>query len=124
MANPSLKLPVDVEDLALELGATVRHSDGSVFNSAGRSGVTRLRKPTVEPAPAPAPVQQSGHEQLTTALLEMMQKLHVPQSAPPTVNVAPAQVTVQPQTRCSWEFSFTRNPDGTIKSIKATPVKE
>lgn len=70
------------------------------------------------------PKQDTGHSELTQAVLEMMQKLQVPQSAPPTVNVAPAQVTVQPQTRCSWEFSFTRNPDGTIKSIKATPVKE
>lgn len=113
--------------MALELGATVRRPDGSVFNSSGRAGVARLRKvipAETKPVEAPAPVQQNGHEQLTAALMEMMQKLHVPQPAPPTVNVAPAQVTVQPQARCSWEFSFTRNNDGTIKSIKATPVKE
>ena len=36
MANPSLKLPVDVEDLALELGATVRHSDGTARDGPRR----------------------------------------------------------------------------------------
>jgi hypothetical protein len=119
MATTPLRVS-SIEDLALELGASVKRDDGSVFNSSGRSGVVRLPKPVAAPEPAPAPVQDTGHEKLTAALAEMMSKLHVQQPSAPVVHVPPAQVVVQPQQRVlDWTFTFERNADGTIKSIRA-----
>ena len=110
----------NIEDLALELGASVRRPDGTVFNAGGRSGASRL---PVQPKPEAAPVP-TGHAELASALADMMAKLHLQQPAPPVVNVPPAQVVVNPQPRTGWDFVFTRNQDGTIESIRATPVKE
>lgn len=125
MATKPLRVS-NIEDLALELGAAVKRQDGSVFNAAGRSGVTRL--PVVEkPAPEPKPTADTGGEQLAAVLMEMMGKLKTQPAAPqpaPVVNVPPAQVVVNQQPRCSWDFVFTRNSDGSIKSIRAIPVKE
>lgn len=116
---------IDHKALALRLGASIDYGDGRVFNASGR------KAPPARPAPAPAPVVQppvdNGHEKLAAALQEMMSRLHVQQAAPqpaPVVNVAPAQVVVNPQPRCSWDFDFIRNADGSIKTIKATPRQE
>jgi hypothetical protein len=121
MAANSLNLPVDLEDLALELGAAVHHPDGSVFNSSGRKGVQRLKAvPTPSPAPAPEqpPVAQPDNSALIQALMQMVQETR---GQSPVIQSAPAQVVVQPPARCSWDFTFTRNRDGSIQSIHATP---
>ena len=117
----------DLEDLALELGASVRGPDGKVFNSAGRAGATRL--PKVEAAPAAPVVRESD---MSAKLMQMMAELMARQQAAPVVNVPEVKVpaptvVVQPAEKaapCSWKFSFERNRDGSIKSITASPVKE
>jgi uncharacterized protein YukJ len=107
--------PSMLEDYALESGAAVHRANGEVFNAAGRTGVYRLPKRA-----APTPPEDNGHEKLTAALADMMSKLHVQQPSAPVVNVPPAQVVVQPQQRVlDWTFTFERNADGTIKSIRA-----
>ena len=110
------------EELALELGGKLIRKDGSVFNAAGRSDVVRLPKraevkPVNTETRAPEPANFDG---LTKALSDMVEKLYLQQ---PVINVpeAPAPVVTvqQPQRVLDWTFTFDRNPDGTIKSIKA-----
>ena len=110
------------EDLALELGAKLVRKDGSIFNAAGRSDVVRLPKraestPIKTETSAPP---QTNFDGLTKALSDMMEKLHLQQ---PVINVpeAPAPVVTvqQPQRVLDWTFTFERNGDGTIKSIRA-----
>jgi len=114
----------DMEDLALELGSTVRRLDGSVFNSSGRAGVRRLPKPPVPEIAAAPPAPVSDNTALLKVLQDMVAKMQpqaVPEIRMPEINVPAPQVVVQAAKKCSWEFEFNRNPDGTIKSIKATP---
>lgn len=113
------------EDLALELGAKLVRKDGSVFNAAGRSGVSRLPvnrqsappPPQPEPPPHPAPDNSALLEKLVQMLALMQQPQ--PQAAP-EINIPAPVVTVQPAAKVlEWDFTFSHNPDGSIKSIKA-----
>jgi hypothetical protein len=111
----------DLEDLALELGASVQHDDGRVFNAAQRSGVRRLpvRPPNAvrsEPVPAALPTEPAPQTELLRLLTEMLAR-----PSPEIPAAPPAQVIVQTAARTGWEFAFKRNPDGTISSITATP---
>lgn len=108
--------PADLEDYALESGASVHAPNGSVFNAANRKGVYRLPKRVESPVPQ-APVE-SGSDKLVSILTEMVAKM---QPAPaPIVHVAAPDVIHAPSQRVlDWTFTFERNSDGTIKSIRA-----
>lgn len=111
----------DLEDLALELGASVRYTDGKVFNSSGRTGVTRLpRVKEQPPVPPPAPPQDNA------ALLKTIEGLlaRQPAAVTPVIHMPeplPAQVVVNALPRTSWDFEFTHNADGSIKTMTARP---
>ena len=116
--------PVDLEDLALELGASVKRPDGSMFNAGGRAGATRLPRQSAAPvvAPVPPPSLPSNDGLLMQKLVEVLAQMKqpAPSVAAPTVNIPAPVVTVQqPQRVLDWTFTFERNPDGTIKSIRA-----
>ena len=80
-------------------------------------------------------VAESRRQDNTTSLMEkVLEALARPQVAPvvqvaapvmpsiafPEISIPPAQVTVQPSKQVlDWTFTFERNPDGTIKSIRA-----
>lgn len=109
----------DLESLALRYGGRVEYSDGRVFNSGGRVAPV-VRKPQL---PAPAPPPAPDNTALIQKLLEMLARPQPVAAQPaPVIHVAPAQVVMPPaQPARSWNFTFVRNPDGSIKSITANP---
>ena len=110
----------DLESLALELGGSVTHKNGRVFNASGRSGAAKLpaRSTTVAP-PEPVAPPVDRNAELMAKVVELLAR---PAPAPPEPLPMPApSVVVQAAPRTSWEFAFRRNPDGTIASITATP---
>jgi hypothetical protein len=121
----ALKNSTADEDLALELGAKLVRTDGSIFNAGGRVGVTRLPinkapVPVTPPVPQPPPQDNSAMLQVLQLMVEKMQ----PQPTP-EFNIPAPVVTVQPAQRVlDWTFDFSRNPDGTIKSIRARATQE
>lgn len=124
MANVQLNDLYDIEDLALETGATVEYANGRTFNTTGRQA-TRVDKPRAMPAPTPAPVAQPEPKPDVSAdlLRQMISILNrpvdvrLPEMPIPQVTIAAAPV-VKPT---SWSFEFERNSNGTIKRINATP---
>jgi len=125
MANVRLGDLYDLEDLALETGATVEYANGRMFNTAGRQAV-RAVKPK---APAPAPVAQSEPTKpdVSAELLRQMMailnrpvEVRLPEMPAPQVTIAAAPAAAP----TSWSFEFERNANGTIKRINATPSKE
>ena len=96
----------DLEDMALELGATIESATGSVFNASGRKG-TRL------PSRPPEPVAEPLHK-ILAQLVEIAAR-----PAPDTLPVLPAPAAIAPW---SGTFEFIRNPDGTLARIKAVPT--
>lgn len=112
-----------LKSLALRMGASVRLSNGEVFNAEGTR--TRFKD-------EPARPQVDGQTELLKAILQLLSR---PQASPqvvmpelpaPTVVVQPAEVHVQPapqnQKPHGWKFTFERNESGTIRSITATPT--
>jgi hypothetical protein len=122
MDAPNLTSSLDPEDLALELGSTINRKDGTVFNAAGRAGAQRLRLASNAAPPTPVTLPSVKHavEQpdIASILKELVHKMQ------PVVQHAPAapQVIVAPAPKTSWEFTFVRNKDGSIQSIKASPT--
>ena len=123
--TPSRVRPLfDVENLALETGATLEYADGRKFNTAG-AALKRMRKAPM-PAPAPAPAAPPAPAGLSVEMLQqILQALNrpvqvtLPDIPAPSVTVsAPAAVAPSPPTK--WTFEFERNPNGTIKRIHAT----
>lgn len=129
MATLKLDDFYNVEDLALELGATVEYPDGRKFNTAGTQAKRQAKAPS--PAPALAPAPAPAPDPNTALMQQMVQQLAVALSRPvsvtlpdipaPQIVVQPSEVTAQPT---SWVFEFERNPNGTIKRINAKPNKE
>ena len=127
MANVRLNDLYDIEDLALETGATVEYANGRTFNTTGRQ-VVRTPKPKVAPTPAPAPVvPEPPKSEVSVELLRQMIAVlnrpidvRLPEAPAPQVTVAAAPAPKP----TSWSFEFERNPNGTIKRITATPNKE
>jgi hypothetical protein len=59
------------------------------------------------------------------AALSTPQRVEIPSIAIPQAPAAQVVVTPAQEAKpCSWDFVFTRNPDGSIKSIRANPVQE
>lgn len=108
-----------LEDLALELGGTLRYDSGKVFNSAGRAGVTRLpKRPAIE-APPQQPQQPDRTAEILSrivTLLERPQPTPEP-AAPPTVVVQPPP----PAPKRAWEFEVVY-ANGRLSKIVATEV--
>lgn len=108
----------DLEDLALELGATVEYASGEVFNSAGN----KSRRKSVEAK------QVVDRDAVLVALLaqvvELVKRPAQVNVAPPNVVVNPSKVLLQSQKKSGWTFAFDRNNDGSIKSITAHPLTE
>jgi hypothetical protein len=126
MANIPLNDLYDIEDLALETGATVEYASGRRFNTSGREAV-RKPKPVAAPAAPAAPAEPTPAKPDVSAdlLRQMIAVLNrpvdvrLPEMPVPQVTVTPAaQVASKP---VSWIFEFERNPNGTIKRINATP---
>lgn len=126
MANVQLNDLYDIEDLALETGATVEYANGRTFNTTGRQA-TRVAKPRAIPAPIPtsAPIAQPEPKPDVSAdlLRQMISILNrpvdvrLPEMPVPQVTIAAAPVAKP----TSWSFEFERNSNGTIKRINATP---
>lgn len=111
--------------LALRMGASVRLSNGELFNSTG-DRVTALVETPVEG------IKEDRTEQILQSICDLLanQKppnVVVPQASPPQVVVEAPKITVQPTpvpkvVPTSWKFTFERNESGTIRSITATPT--
>jgi hypothetical protein len=119
----------NLEDLALELGATVEYDDGRKFNTAQMRG-KRPVKPRTEMAPPPmasvAPVAPKNDETVemlkqVISLLNRPVEVRMPDMPAPQVTVTASAPVAQP---VRWAFEFDRNPNGTIKRINATPQQE
>jgi hypothetical protein len=124
MANVQLNDLYNLEDLALEMGATVEYANGRTFNTAGVQAV-RAVKPKV-PAPTPAPIVQPEPPKpdVSADLLRQMISIlnrpvdvRLPEMPVPQVTIAAAPAAKP----TSWSFEFERNSNGTIKRINATP---
>lgn len=116
----------DLEDLALETGATIEYATGRRFNTAG---VQTKRQPKaamaeVKPETPLAPV--SANDDLVKQLLTLLNRpvqVSIPELPAPNVVVnSPAAAAAA--TPSKWVFEFDRNPNGTIKSITATAAKD
>ena len=125
MANVRLGDLYDLEDLALETGATVEYANGRMFNTAGRQAV-RAVKPKA-PAPAPGAQPEPAKPDVSAELLRQMMailnrpvEVRLPEMPAPQVTIAAAPAAAP----TSWSFEFERNANGTIKRINATPSKE
>lgn len=126
MANVRLGDLYDLEDLALETGATVEYANGRTFNTAGRQTMRAAKPkapapvaaPVVQPEPAKSDVSAELMRQMI-AVLNRPVDVRLPEMPAPqvTVSAAPAAQPV------SWTFEFERNTNGTIKRINATPSK-
>lgn len=119
----------NLEDLALELGATVEYDDGRKFNTARMRG-KRPAKPQKEAAPPSvasvvpeAPKNDETVEMLkqVISLLNRPVEVRMPDMPAPQVSVTAATPVAQP---VRWAFEFDRNPNGTIKRINAIPQQE
>lgn len=125
MAAPKLASSLSPEDLALELGSTITHADGRVFNASGRMGSRLPKAAPQEVAPTPAP---DNNAVLMQTLVDLVSRISSPQAqvaapAAPEIHIPAPVVTVQPAQRVlEWSFTFDRNPDGTIKSIRAKAI--
>lgn len=118
----------DVDDLALETGATVESPDGSKFNAAGLQ--TKRKPQMVAPPPALEPEEaedetpEPPHPEVLALLKQLVEVVKRPVEV--TIPPIPApQVTVKaPDQKASapraWTFDFERNSNGTIKRINAT----
>lgn len=117
-----------IEDLALEVGATVDYADGRKFNT---SQVKDKRLPKPRPMSAPsvasvvpeAPKNDETVEMLkqVISLLNRPVEVRMPDIPAPQVSVTAATPAAQP---VRWAFEFDRNPNGTIKRINAIPQQE
>lgn len=114
-----------LKKLALQMGASVRLSNGEVFNSSGTRG-------EYKPPGEPRVEKPDPNQQILRAIYELLQSQRAPQMVmpeipAPIVHIEPPQITVQPapvelpQPR-GWKFTFERNESGTIRSITATPT--
>jgi hypothetical protein len=132
MATIRLDDSDDVEDLALELGATVEYANGRKFNTAGMKALRKAKLNVVEDEEdeeEEAEEKRSPSAVDTSLLQQVIQQLSTALNRPVAVTLPEMpvpQVTVQagnPVTPVSWVFEFERNPNGTIKRINATPAK-
>ena len=106
-----------LKGIASELGAALELPGGKVFNAAGNKGSFGMSRAEKQPDHVKA---QKDQNQLMRQMLDRMNVAPVAQHLPaPQVTVV--QEKVAPT---SWDFEFVRNPDGTLKSIKANPIKE
>lgn len=115
-----------IDDIALEVGAVLVRSDGSVFNKAARV-VNRVKSQVDDVAPPPTGIDAATLQAIVEAVLSKLPppthvvdvkvpELAIPAAPPPTV-------VVQKPTH-GWEFEFERNGDGSIKKIVARPVEQ
>lgn len=123
----------DVEDLALELGATVEYANGRKFNTAGTKAQRKPKLQVVEKEDEEEDEEEEKRKPPavdTSLLQQVIQQLSAALNRPVAVTLPEMptpQVTVQagnPVTPVSWVFEFERNPNGTIKRINATPAKD
>lgn len=120
-----------LEDLALKTGATVEYGDGRKFNTTKIRGRKVAKQQESEPSPPQEPIIPAAEPrqeftaemfQQLLALLNRPVEVRLPEIPAPQVTVAtPEQPTSK---QVSWSFEFERNPNGTIKRISATPIKE
>lgn len=118
-----------IEDLALEVGATVDYANGRKFNTSQVKD-KRPAKPRSVPSPSPvasvAPVAPKNDETVemlkqVISLLNRPVEVRMPDIPAPQVSVTAATPVAQP---VRWAFEFDRNPNGTIKRINAIPQQE
>lgn len=119
----------NIEDLALEMGATVNYADGGKFNTSRMQG-KRTPKPIpiapLAPVVSAAPVAPKNDETVemlkqVISLLNRPVEVRMPDMPAPQVTVTASAPVAQP---VRWAFEFDRNPNGTIKRINATPQQE
>jgi len=123
MATVRLNDLYDLEDLALETGATVEYANGRKFNTSGREALRTPKQKAVAPAPVepvqPKPDVSADLLRQMIAILNRPVDVRLPEMPAPQVTVTvPAQAVSKP---VSWTFEFERNTNGTIKRINATP---
>jgi len=117
-----------IEDLALEVGATVDYANGRKFNTS-QVRDKRPSKPRAMPAPPVASVTPEAPKNDETvemlkqviSLLNRPVEVRMPDMPAPQVSVTAATPVAQP---VRWAFEFDRNPNGTIKRINAIPQQE
>ena len=118
----------NLEDLALEMGATVDYADGRKFNTSQvkekRSSKPRsMVSPPVQSIALPIQKNDETVEMLkqVISLLNRPVEVRMPDIPAPQVTITAPTSTAQP---VRWAFEFDRNPNGTIKRINATPQQE
>lgn len=117
-----------IEDLALEVGATVDYANGRKFNTSQVKD-KRVAKPrSVPPPPVPSVAPEVPKNDETVEMLKQVISLlnrpvevRMPDIPAPQVSVTAATPAAQP---VRWAFEFERNPNGTIRRINATPQQE
>ena len=116
-----------IEDLALEVGATVDYPDGRKFNTERVKEKRQVRPRPVAVAPAPVVPQAQKPDETAEILKQIISLLNrpvevrMPDIPAPQVSVTAATPATQP---VRWAFEFDRNPNGTIKRINAIPQQE
>ena len=119
MSRVPLNNLYDLEDLALDTGATIEYADGRKFNTGGVQSLRTPRATPPAPAPTPVPAPVEAVRPLFDAVI--LQQLIAALNRPVTVTLenTPAPSAAVQATH-NWTFEFERNPNGTIKRIYAT----
>lgn len=126
--KPRLRLGelYDLEDLALETGATLEFANGRKFNTSK----VQAKRVKEEPAEKPSARADNTAEILKQIVLLLSRPVEVvvpPIPAPQvTVNMPPKEEeddeNEEEDKPVEWVFEFERNFNGTIKRIVATPT--
>lgn len=123
MARVRLGDLYDLEDLALETGASIEYSDGRKFNTSKLQG-KRVKQESEEPVAKPDNTAEIL-KQIVLLLSRPVEVVVPPIPAPQvTVNMPPKEEEddedEEEDKPVEWVFEFERNYNGTIKRIVAT----
>jgi hypothetical protein len=116
----------DLEDLALETGASVEFADGRKFNTS-KVQAKRVKEEPVEKPVARADNTAEILKQIVLLLSRPVEVVVPPMPAPQvTVSLPPKEEDEDEDESedkpVQWVFEFERNYNGTIKRITATPT--
>jgi hypothetical protein len=122
MARVRLGDVYDLEDLALETGASIEFTDGRKFNTTK----TQSKRTVKEDSPQPQMIRSDNTaeilKQIVLLLSRPVEVVIPPMPAPQvTVNLPEEKEDDEEEDKpVRWVFEFERNPNGTIKRIEAT----
>jgi hypothetical protein len=122
MARVRLGDVYDLEDLALEIGASIEFTDGRKFNTMKAQSMRTVKEDSPQPQMIRSDNTAEILKQIVLLLSRPVEVVIPPMPAPQvTVNLPEEKKDDEEEDKpVRWVFEFERNPNGTIKRIEAT----